>query len=203
MRRLALLLPFALAACSDPPPPAVTETPAAQPAPVTAAPPPAAPAVEPMTPAAAMPASSTGEFTGFRLTRFGMDDAAFRAAFKDTLDGTAGQESCYFLWPAPSAAPDEFSFMFEDGKFVRYGTRKDVVVAPGGGKVGMTRAQIDALYAGRIEEQPHKYTDGKYLRVKSDAGDNGVLVFETDAAGNVTEWRVGVEPQVDYVEGCS
>jgi hypothetical protein len=28
-------------------------------------------------------------------------------------------------------------------------------------------------------------------------------VFETDAGGTVTEWRAGVPPQVDYVEGCS
>jgi hypothetical protein len=29
------------------------------------------------------------------------------------------------------------------------------------------------------------------------------LVFETDAAGKATAWRVGLSPQVDYVEGCS
>ena len=196
MRRLALLLPFALAACNDPPPPAITQTPPAQPAPVAPAPPPTA-AAEPMVPAAA-----AGSFAGFRDTRFGMDEAAFRAAWKDALGGNADGR-CYFLYPAAVAVPADFAFMFEDGRFVRYSTEKDAETAPGGGKVGMTRAQIDALYPGRIEERPHKYTDGKYLRITSDAGDNGVLVFETDAAGNVTEWRVGVEPQVDYVEGCS
>jgi hypothetical protein len=30
-----------------------------------------------------------------------------------------------------------------------------------------------------------------------------VLVFETDAAGKVTEWRAGLPPQVGYIEGCS
>ncbi|TQC57293.1 lectin, partial [Pantoea dispersa] len=34
------------------------------------------------------------------------------------------------------------------------------------------------------------------------AGQSGVLVFETDAAGKVVAWRVGLPPQVDYVEGC-
>jgi len=29
------------------------------------------------------------------------------------------------------------------------------------------------------------------------------LLFETDAAGKITRWRVGVPPQIDYVEGCS
>jgi hypothetical protein len=96
--------------------------------------------------------------------------------------------------------------MIGDGKFVRFGTESDKFAAPGGGKVGMTRAEIGRLYAGRVEEQPHKYTDGLYLRIEDPAGGKGVLIFETDAKGDaakVTEWRVGVPPQVDYVEGCS
>ena len=38
-----------------------------------------------------------------------------------------------------------------------------------------------------------------------DAGDVAPtrLVFEVDAAGKVTSWRVGLSPQVEYVEGCS
>ena len=93
--------------------------------------------------------------------------------------------------------------MIEDGKFVRYDVSNDKEVAPGGGKRGMTRDEIKKLYPGAAE-QDHKYVEGgKYLRVKDDAGGNGVLVFETDAAGKVTQWRVGVSPQVDYVEGCS
>lgn len=57
---------------------------------------------------------------------------------------------------------------------------------------------------GRIEERPHKYVeDGKYLRLRDEAGDDGVLLFATDGHGKVTEWRIGVPPQVDYVEGCS
>ena len=42
---------------------------------------------------------------------------------------------------------------------------------------------------------------GEYLRIEGH-GDT-VLVFETDEDGTVTEWRVGVPPYVDYVEGCS
>jgi hypothetical protein len=59
------------------------------------------------------------------------------------------------------------------------------------------------MYAGRIEEQPHKYVEGgKNLRIKSDDGASA-LVFEVDANGKVTAWRAGVSPQIDYVEGCS
>ena len=38
------------------------------------------------------------------------------------------------------------------------------------------------------------------------AGGKGVLVFEVDGTGDdarATTWRIGLPPQVDYVEGCS
>ena len=77
-------------------------------------------------------------------------------------------------------------------------------IAPGGGKVGMDADEIRSLYAGRVEETPHKYIEGgSYLGVEDISGGKGKLVFATDASGKVTSWRVGVPPQVDYVEGCS
>ena len=131
-------------------------------------------------------------------------DAAWGGELKEV--GKEYNERCYFMTPAWAKTPSEFNFMVGDGKFARFGTESAKYVAPGGGKVGMTKAGIAALYAGRIEEQPHKYSDGQYLRIKDAAGGNGVLIFETDArndAAKVTEWRVGVPPEVDYVEGCS
>jgi hypothetical protein len=48
----------------------------------------------------------------------------------------------------------------------------------------------------------HKYEPGAHdVRI---VGDNhGVLLFETDATGKITRWRMGVPPQIDDVEGCS
>src|SRR3546814_15945943 len=64
--------------------------------------------------------------------------------------------------------------------------------------------EIRSLYAGRVEETPHKYVeDGKYLGVEDISGGKGKLVFATDGDGKVTSWRVGVPPQVAYVAGCS
>ena len=137
--------------------------------------------------------------------RFGMTAAEAEGLGRRTQRRAGEGER--LLLPQPDvgiAAPAYFAFMIEDGKFVRYDVGNDKEVAPGGGSVGMSADEIAALYAGRIEEQPHKYVEGgKYLRIKDGDGGNGVLVFETDAAGKVTEWRVGVPPQVDYVEGCS
>src|SRR3546814_8127930 len=64
--------------------------------------------------------------------------------------------------------------------------------------------EIRSLYAGRVEEKPHKYVEGgKYLGVEDISGGKGKLVFATEGDGRFTSWRVGVPPQVDYVEGCS
>jgi hypothetical protein len=154
------------------------------------------------------PADGTITFKGFGPANFGATQEDVRMAWGGDLgDGKPDEAGgCYYLVPQP-VGTDGFrtAFMIEGDKFVRIDVRRDDVAAPGGGKVGMRKAQVAALYAG-IEEGPHKYTDGQYLRVKDPAGGSGVMVFETDGAGDdatVTEWRIGIPPQVDYVEGCS
>jgi hypothetical protein len=124
----------------------------------------------------------------------------------DLGDATPSEPGgCYFLTPPPmGTAPFDIGFMIEGDRFSRIDVGNDGYTAPGGGKVGMDLTQLRTLYAGRVEEQPHKYIEGgKVLRIRSGADHPGVLVFETDAAGKATSWRVGLPPQVDYVEGCS
>ena len=107
------------------------------------------------------------------------------------------------LWPRWAKGGNDFGLMFEADKLVRYDVRNAKETAPGGGKVGMDLAQLRALYAGRVEEQPHKYIEGgKVLRIAGATAQSGVLAFEIDAAGKASAWRVGLPPQVDYVEGC-
>jgi hypothetical protein len=209
----AALLLLALSACDAPPP---------------AAPPSAAPAaahdddappaldqpdgdVPPaQAPAAAMPpemAASAGQLAredGYGDLRLGMSAAQARAAWGGELDGQAGEAGgCYVLRPRWAKDNANFGLMFEGDKLVRYDVRTAKETAPGGGKVGMDLAQLRTLYAGRVEEQPHKYVEGgKVLRIAGANAQAGVLVFEVDAAGKATAWRVGLPPQVDYVEGC-
>ena len=152
-------------------------------------------------------ADTQASFAGYGDVKFGIAAADMEQAWGGelkTLDKDANP-SCYFMTPKWVKTPAEFNFMIGDGKFVRYGSDSAKVAAPGGGKVGMGKAEIAKLYTN-IEAQPHKYTDGEYLRIKDPAGGNAVLIFETDGKGDAakaTEWRVGVPPQVDYVEGCS
>ncbi len=165
------------------------------------------------TPAPSKPAAATNDsvadsgdnlskWNGYGDMVFGMDEAAFRNAWQGDLNDYEFEDktSCFHLWPKGQKSSAALAFMFGDGKFTRYSTDNPKLTAPGGGKIGMTRSDIDKLYPGRVDAQPHKYTNGQYLRITQG---KDVLIFETDEAGKVTEWRVGVPPDVDYVEGCA
>jgi hypothetical protein len=197
----AALSSLALSACNRERPPEDATAPAARPPPPTTP----APAVTPAP--ASPPAAPVGlaRFDGYGDMRFGMTAVEATKAWGGDLNGKRGtDEICYYLNPMSNPSPAYFAFMIDSGKFVRYDVGNDKEVAPGGGKRGMTIDDIRKLYVGRIEERPHEYVEGgKYLRIKDDGDGGGVLVFETDAAGKVTAWRVGQAPQVDYVEGCS
>ena len=151
--------------------------------------------------------SSLARMDGYGDMRFGMTADEATQAWDGELKGSLPEETdgCYYLSPKWVKTQSDFAFMFEGGKFVRYDVGSAKEIAPGGGKVGMDADVIEKLYPGRVEVQPHHYLyeeGGKYLRIKSRDGENGVLLFETDGKA-VTSWRVGVPPQVDYVEGCS
>lgn len=193
---LAVAAVLATAACQPP----ATETPAEDPVVPSPAPAPAEPvADDPPAPAAP---SQDARWDGLASATLGMDEAALREAWPAPLDADdfmAGN-TCRFLYPRGAARPASPAFMFDDGRLVRYDVVEPDQAAPGGGMVGMQRAEIERLYPG-IEARPHAYVaKGHYLRAVD--GEN-VLVFETDAEGIVTQWRVGRAPQVDYVEGCS
>ncbi|SFS08290.1 hypothetical protein SAMN05216570_2382 [Dyella sp. OK004] len=190
---VAALLASLLAACSGDQPGTQAPSPASTATASTAAPP-AAPAVD---------ALAMASFTGYGDMRFGMDEAAFRKAWGGELKGqppVAGS-TCTYLYPKWVKAPAEIGFMLEGGHFVRYDVTTAKEIAPGGGKIGMDKAQLLALYGSKAQEQPDKYVpDASTLRVEGD--NHGIVLFELGADGKVNKWRVGVPPQVDYVEGC-
>jgi hypothetical protein len=152
--------------------------------------------------AAAALAPPVAGFDGAGPVPFGSDAQALRLARAGNAQG-ADAEACHFLFQQPRPAHGYgTAFMVEGGRFVRMDVDDPAATAPGGGRVGMSTAQIMALYPGRIEERPHKYVEGaKYLRVTREDSQS-VLLFVTDAQGRVQAWRVGLPPQVDYVEGC-
>lgn len=153
------------------------------------------------------PAEGTITFAGFGPAAFGAAAEQVRQAWGGDLGDAQPAEpgGCYYLIPQP-LGPEGYrtAFMIEGDRFVRIDVRDAAVTAPGGARVGMGADEVRAHYDGRVEEQPHKYDpEGKVLRVASPDGAPGVLVLELDGSGRVDEWRVGLPPQVDYVEGCS
>lgn len=208
MRRcwtLAPLLVLALVACNREPPatPAADLPPPASDQPVEDVPPATAP---PAGAAGAAPAASgMARWDGYGDARFGMGAAQVRQAWPGALEGSPAEgTTCFHLSPAGQAGPARLALMIEDDRFVRYSVESDAMVAPGGGRVGMDAGQIAALYPDRVREQPHKYVEGgRYLRIPAADDSGAVLLFEVGADGVVDEWRLGLPPQVDYVEGCS
>lgn len=208
---LSLALLAALAGCGRAPDRAAEQ---AVPAPPAAPPAPASPAAPSASvPAPISPFAQTGlaGFSGYGGLTFGIAAADMEEAWGGALEAPGPVEdaaACHYLRPKRGSRSDNDPlFMVEGGNFVRYDIRADTEVAPGGGRIGMRKDELLRLYAaGKVEEQPHAYTDGQYLRIEDPAGGKGVLVFETDgkdAASKVLRWRIGVAPQIDYVEGCS
>lgn len=207
--RTSILIPalisIVLAGCGDRTPPAPvapeSDTSAKTDAP---APPAAASAQAPGADVGMLPAADTITFAGFGPAAFGTDEEGVRMAWGKELEGAPGEPGgCYVLVPAPRGQPPfRFGFVLEGDKFARIDVRTDAISAPGGGKLGMSADEIVRLYPG-AQTMPHKYVEGaRTLRAKDPAGGNAALVFETDAKGIVVAWRIGVPPQIDYVEGC-
>ena len=214
-RVLPVLLMLALAACHDEPaaPSAVTVPPASTPPAPDASPAPIRTAATPSTqtpdePAATHPPDGDlARLDGYGPLRFGMTVAEMREAWGPTLHGAppdGAAEACHYLNVVGEGASPHPAFMVDEGRFVRYDVSIDALTAPGGGRRGMTEAGLQALYKGSLQASPHEYVDGgNYLAFDTSGVAPSRLVFETDGQGRATEWRVGLSPQVDYVEGCS
>lgn len=197
---LTILATLALAACSEPPAAPTTSASMSTPATATAS---SAAAAPDASTAASADTDGLARYDGYGDMRFGMDEAAFRAAWQGDLSGKLDAAGgCSYLRPVWVKQPRDFGFLFEQGRFARYDVGSAKEVAPGGGRVGMDIGQIHALYGAAVKATPGKYDAGaQVLRIAAPDG-QGALVFETDAAGKVTRWRAGVPPQIDYVEGC-
>ena len=180
------------AACSD------LETDSA-PAPNTAS----APRATPRAPA---PASATSGWTvsptGIGSVRAEMTVAQASRQVGTELSLPPAAERCAYIQPI--AGLDSVMFMVVDGRIARVDVTGGRVSTVEGARVGDTEERIESLYAGRVEEQPHKYTDGHYLVVRPAARADSAyrIVFETDG-NRVTRYRSGRLPEVMWVEGCS
>ena len=167
------------------------------------------PGTEPPGAAAAIPASGDSRMDGYGALDFGMSAEEARADWSGNPLEPAGAVddplACHHLSPAGQSTPAQLAFMFENDLFVRYSVESTEITAPGGGRVGMDEAALEGLYGKRLQAMSHKYVEGGKVLVSPEDGGAlpSQLIFELDADGRVTSWRVGLAPQVSYVEGCS
>lgn len=199
---LAAAVALALSACKQE---TTVEAPmaAADPAPAT---PPVTEPVVPAEPAVVVAPASQASFTGYGDMKLGSTLEQAKTAWAGELQESKPAEgsTCHYLMPKWVSKASEFGFMVEEGKFVRYDVGTDKEIAPGGGKVGMVVEQLMLLYGSSLQSAPDKYVEGgKVLTITAPDGSPAKLVFQVDGVGSVTGWRVGLPPQVDYVEGCS
>ncbi|MNK25041.1 hypothetical protein D3C87_433620 [compost metagenome] len=195
---LALAVVLAVGGCDRHPDTPSREAGAASPtAAASATPTPTAPVV-PGAPAQTGPA----RLDGYGPLQLGSSVDEVRAAWKTPLQGEVPDDYCHALRPEGAQGRDVV-LMIEGRRLVRYDVDSDRILAPGGGKVGMSLGQLQSLYPDRGDVTPHKYDDkGHNLRVRPATEGGALINFEIDGDGNVSAWRVGQTPQVDYVEGC-
>ncbi|MFY2763420.1 hypothetical protein [Arenimonas sp. MALMAid1274] len=221
MNRLMLptlaLAVLVVSACRQPEPAesqaAAPATPAAEaPGPAEPAAPADAPADVPAAEPGAAPATTAVNdpevinFEGFGPAKFGANEEAVRMSWGRPLEAGTPAEgaTCYLLFmdPRPEGGRG-ITFLMEDGKFARYDVDLPLHVAPGDIAVGARADAVRAKFAGRIEEQPHKYEPASLMLVVSpEGGGDARLVFDVGPEGLVRRWHIGVPPQVYYVEGC-
>lgn len=111
--------------------------------------------------------------------------------------GETGNKGCDFVTFKKFPG---IKFMVEDGIV----TRADAVLPGIKNKLeikkGTSLEEVKRRYP-EVEVKPHKYDPtGHYLIFKSKDGKRAILFEEGD--GKITDTRAGIEPSVEYVEGC-
>ena len=96
----------------------------------------------------------------------------------------------------------EVSFLIVEDKLARIDVITPDVPTDKGIRVGDTEDKVRAAYGSNLTVEPHKYIEGHYLIVNNPADTTVALIFETDGTA-VTRYRLGTQPVVRWVEGCS
>lgn len=117
---------------------------------------------------------------------------------------TRADSGCAYL--AVAGIPAGMRTMWVAATLARIDIGTPKIATDRGAKIGDKEARIESLYRGMVTTMPAKYDPhGKYLVIHPapSADSTRRIVFETDSATRVTRYRVGREPEVEWVEGCS
>jgi hypothetical protein len=111
------------------------------------------------------------------------------------------EQACYYL--ELKGHPDT-AIMMLDGRVARVDVFVDEkntssTTTAAGVRVGDSEERVRELYGNAVVVEPHYYTDGHYLTIRS--GKHGIR-FETDQ-NKVTSFYAGISEAIGFVEGCS
>jgi hypothetical protein len=133
----------------------------------------------------------------YGLVIFGGNLKAIERKVGEKAKGDTGDSGCDFVtfrrYPG-------IKFMVEGGIVTRADVTSPKIQNKLRIRIGTSLEEVKRRYPA-VEIEPHKYDDtGHYLIFKSKDGKRAIL-FE-EGGGKVTDTRAGVEPSVEYVEGC-
>lgn len=136
---------------------------------------------------------------GFESVMFGMTEAEIRAAFKVNIKYGYDPDypDCYYL----GDDNENIFFMIHAGIFQRI----DVIDSPdikimGGAAIGMSFEAIEKLYPNAYRKPNFYAFPNEDLIVQLD--ENVKIIFEQGADEIVSNFRIGMPPSIDFVEGC-
>lgn len=143
--------------------------------------------------------------SGAGTLRIGMSFAqAARALGAPVPDTSSADTACAYV--AVHGTPAGVRLMWVAGHLARLEVSDSTVPTTRGARVGDSASRVDSLYRGRISVSPHKYdprASYRIVRFAAPADSAFRLVFETDSTQRVARYRVGREPEVEWVEGCA
>lgn len=139
---------------------------------------------------------------GIGPLRIGMPVAALRRIGARTRERPEEPGGCHY-WRLPGR--DGLALMVVRNRLVRIDISNPAYRMISGAGVGMTEAEIGAIYGARLRAEPHPYTgpEGHYLIYRARNEPYG-LIFETSHEnGRPLSMRVGYWENVQWIEGCS
>ena len=133
----------------------------------------------------------------YGLVTFGGKLKAIEKKVGEKAKGETGDKWCDFV---TFKKYPEIKFMVEEGIVTRADALSPQIQNKLQIRIGTSMEEVKRRYQ-QVEVKPHKYDEkGHYLIFKSKDGKRAIL-FE-EGGGKVTNTRAGIEPSVEYVEGC-
>src|SRR5262245_55494859 len=139
-------------------------------------------------------------YDGIGPVRIGMTLPQLNTALheKFVLPENKEDQGCFYVTPTKHA---HISFMIEDGHLVRIDVDASGIATAAGIQVGDSEKRAVQVYGKDLKVEPHHYTEGRYLTIRSRDGRHGIR-FETEN-GKIQTFYAGTVGAIEYVEGCS